>query len=288
MFKKILLGTDLSIAMDNLSDTLSQLRVLGAEEVILAHIVYVANTPGLENSLMNEAKPRLAEGKKKLEDAGFKVRTEIFLGKPAHSLVDLADKHNVDLILVGSHGYGTLTSLTLGGVSEKILNLTKRPVLLSRIKTLEHGKEKIVKNGKLFDQVLFPTDFSDMSELSFGYLKNLVKHTGCAVNLITVRNPEKEETVLKELKKIDLTRMRRMKHDLENQGAEKVEIMHESGKAANEIVDAAKECSLIIMGIQGEGLLKRLLLGSVAQQVARKADVPIIFIPAHCLCGDAG
>ena len=285
MFQKTLFCTDLSPAMDNLLKCLGQLKSLGTKEVVLAHIVYVANTPGLENSLMRDAKPRLAEEKQTLEQAGFKVKTEMFLGKPAYSLVDLTGKHDVDLILIGSHGYGTLTSLTLGGVSEKILNLAKRPVLLSRIKTLEQGKEKVLECGKIFSRVLFPTDFSDTAELAFGCLKEVVRQTMCAVDLLTVRSSQRDEFASQEFKKIDLTRLERMKQDLEKHGASKVNMIHKTGrKVADVILDTAKESSLIIMGTQGRGLLNRLILGSVAHDVALKAEVPILFMPAHCLC----
>jgi len=286
MFKKILFCTDLSPAMDNLLACLGQLRSLGVEEVVLAHIVYVANTPGLENTLMRDAKPFLEDERKKLEEAGFRVRTEMFLGKPAYALADLAQKHDVDLILVGSHGYGTLTSLTLGGVSEKILNLAKRPVLLSRIKTLEQGKEKVLECGRIFSKVLFPTDFSDTAELAFGCLKEVVRQTGCAVDLFTVRSAQRDESASNEFKRIDMTRLERMKQDLEKHGASEVSIIHKTGtKVADAIVDQARESSLIIMGTQGRGLLNRMILGSVAHDVARKADVPILFMPAYCLCG---
>jgi len=285
MFKKILFCTDLSPAMDNLLACLGQLRSLGAEEVVLAHIVYVANTPGLENTLMRDAKPLLEDERKKLEEAGFRVRTEMFLGKPAYALADLAQKHDVDLILVGSHGYGTLTSLTLGGVSEKMLNMAKRPVLLSRIKTLEQGKEKVLECGKIFSRVLFPTDFSDTAELAFGCLKEVVRQTGCAVDMITVRSSQGDKSALEEFKKIDMTRLERMKQDLVNHGASQVSIRHETGKTADLIVKAAKDASLVVMGTQGRGLLKRMILGSVAHDVALKADVPILFMPAYCLCG---
>ncbi|MCA1743022.1 MAG: universal stress protein [Desulfonatronovibrio sp.] len=292
MFKKVLFCADLSPAMDNLLICLGQLKSLGVEEVILAHIVYVANTPGLENSLMRDARPRLEEQKETLEQAGFKVKTELSHGKPAYSLIDVANKYDVDLILVGSHGYGPLTSLALsssalGGVSEKILNLAKRPVLLSRIKTVEEGKEKNLECGRIFSRVLFPTDFSDTAELALGCLNEVVRKTGCAVDLITVRSSQRDESALKEFKKIDIARLERMKQDLEKQGASAVGVVHKTGKAADEIVDKARDSSLIIMGTQGRNLLNRMILGSVAHDVARKADVPVLFMPAHCLCAVA-
>ncbi len=283
MFTKVLLCTDLSPAMDNMLTCLGQLKSLGTEEVILAHIVYVANTPGLEDSLMRDAGPRLAEERKKLEEAGLKVQTEMFLGKPAYSLVDLADRHDVDLILVGSHGYGTLTSLVLGNVSERLLSLSGRPVLLSRIKTFRQGRERHIECGRIFSRVLFPTDFSDPAELAYNCLRVVIKTTGCPVTLVTVRS-KKERSVLEQEHKIDASRLERLREDLEKLGSAEVNIETRTGDPGKKISEMARDHSLIIMGTHGRGFSKRLLMGSVAHKVAREAEIPILFMPAHCLC----
>lgn len=53
------------------------------------------------------------------------------------------------------------------------------------------------------------------------------------------------------------------------------------GTAGDNIVDMARtrECSLILMGTRGKGITRELLLGSVAHQVARQAEQPVLFIP---------
>jgi nucleotide-binding universal stress UspA family protein len=53
-------------------------------------------------------------------------------GAPADAVVALADKGGFDLIVMGSHGHGTLANLVLGSVATKVLASTRVPVLLIR------------------------------------------------------------------------------------------------------------------------------------------------------------
>jgi nucleotide-binding universal stress UspA family protein len=51
------------------------------------------------------------------------------------------------------------------------------------------------------------------------------------------------------------------------------------GGAAAAILDAAEEAELVIVGSRGLGAVKRLILGSVATQVAHHAPCPVAVIP---------
>jgi len=52
------------------------------------------------------------------------------------------------------------------------------------------------------------------------------------------------------------------------------------GDAATEIIRLAKElrCDLVVMGTHGRSGLRRLLMGSVAEEVVRKAHCPVITV----------
>jgi nucleotide-binding universal stress UspA family protein len=86
------------------------------EEAVLTHVIYVANTPGLEEMLAEESRPVLERQKKLLEAQGVKVTVEMPFGLTAHTLDETAEKHDVSGILIGSHGKGILQAATLGVV----------------------------------------------------------------------------------------------------------------------------------------------------------------------------
>jgi nucleotide-binding universal stress UspA family protein len=68
---------------------------------------------------------------------GVPVTSEVLAGDPADEIVTYADNHDVDLIVVGSRGRGTLASTLLGSVSRAVLHDARRPVLVVRGATLQ-------------------------------------------------------------------------------------------------------------------------------------------------------
>lgn len=285
MFKKILICTDLSPASDALIQCVGELKALGLDEVVLAHVIYVANTPGLEEMLRNEAGPDMERQRTALEQQGLKVITEMPLGLPAHTLNDLSEKHNVSAILIGSHGRGIAKAAALGSVSSKLLQITNRPVLLNRIELMEGEKCRLACH-KLFNHALFCTDFSDTAQRAFTYMEKIVE-SGCKlVTLLHVQDKNKlgayQQNRLEEFNKIDMERLEMLKAKLMEKGAREVRIALPYGEPAGEIIKASKESdySLIVMGSQGRGFIKEVFLGSVSNNVVRHASLPALLIPA--------
>lgn len=61
--------------------------------------------------------------------AGF-VRTVLRIGSPAEEIVHVAQKMQVDLIVIGNKGRRGIDRWVLGSVSEKVLQRAKCPVLI--------------------------------------------------------------------------------------------------------------------------------------------------------------
>jgi nucleotide-binding universal stress UspA family protein len=68
-------------------------------------------------------------------------------------------------------------------------------------------------------------------------------------------------------------------------GAHDVQTISVTGDAWREIVRAAKDhgCDLIVMGSHGRGVVERVILGSVAEKVVRKAECAVLTVkvPSH-------
>ena len=54
------------------------------------------------------------------------------VGPAAETIAATADKGKFDLLIMGSHGHGTLGNLVMGSVATKVLSACKTPVLLIR------------------------------------------------------------------------------------------------------------------------------------------------------------
>ena len=63
---------------------------------------------------------------------GLKATFIANVGPAAESIVALADKGKFDLLVLGSHGHGTLTNLVMGSVATKVIAKCDTPVLLIR------------------------------------------------------------------------------------------------------------------------------------------------------------
>lgn len=282
MFKKILLCTDLSPASESLVGCIEEMKKVRLEEVVLTHVIYVANTPGLEVMLEEEARPILERQKSTLESNGFRVTIESPFGLPAHTLAELAEKHNVSLVVVGSHGRGIMAGALLGSVSSKLLHLTRRPVLVIRLTVLE-GERCGLACGKLFQRILYPTDFSETAEHALGYLGEIAAETKSPVTLLHVYD---EKTLDAESRR-RLEDGRRFFSDakverLKSRGVSEVNVDLIFGDPAEEIIAKAnkEDFSLIVMGNKGKGFIQEVVHGSIANKVVRNAPVPVLLIPA--------
>jgi nucleotide-binding universal stress UspA family protein len=62
----------------------------------------------------------------------LKVSYSVKSGHAAEIIVSAAEKGEFDLIVMGSHGHGTLGNLVMGSVATKVLAQSKVPLLLVR------------------------------------------------------------------------------------------------------------------------------------------------------------
>ena len=63
---------------------------------------------------------------------GLKARFVSKVGPAAEAIADAAKKGDYDLLVLGSHGFGTLSNLVLGSVATKVLANCRTPALLIR------------------------------------------------------------------------------------------------------------------------------------------------------------
>jgi nucleotide-binding universal stress UspA family protein len=287
MFRRLLAGTDLTPASDAVLSCLGQLKPLGLEEVILTHVVYVAHSVGLAETLTEQAEPELARQKELLESQGLRVRAEVMTGIPAHKLADRADEEEVSALILGSHSRSLLHGLLAGSVSLGVLGITTKPVLLVRLEVAAavEGESCRLACTQLFERILFPTDFSETAEQAFHYLQHMVEATRSRVTLLHVQDRSRLSPHLlprlEEFNAIDTERLERLRDRLLQQGAREVDIKLEFGLPLPVILDTLgqEDFPLIVMGSQGRGFVSELTLGSVANGVARKAPRPVLFVP---------
>lgn len=66
---------------------------------------------------------------KELIGEGVTIHEEMLFGAPAETILDAADRHACDLIIMGTRGLGGLKGLLMGSQIQKVLSLATIPVL---------------------------------------------------------------------------------------------------------------------------------------------------------------
>ncbi len=73
----------------------------------------------------------LENARNKMESYGYSVvATESILGEPDTVICDYADTHDIDLIVMGSHGKSAITRFIMGSVSESVMKNAACPVIV--------------------------------------------------------------------------------------------------------------------------------------------------------------
>jgi len=77
-----------------------------------------------------EARENLMAVERQLLGQGVKVEAYLRVGSPFDEIVQMADKLEVDLIIIGSHGCTGLTHLLVGSTAERVVEHAPCPVLV--------------------------------------------------------------------------------------------------------------------------------------------------------------
>lgn len=80
----------------------------------------------------NSAEELVTEAKKFGNRRGIALTTAIETGPPDRVIVDYVDKHNIDQIVIGSHGRSGISRVLLGSVAEKVVRRSSVPVTIVR------------------------------------------------------------------------------------------------------------------------------------------------------------
>lgn len=86
----------------------------------------------LKNNLEEFAQIELANFP---EDLNRFKGTEVIYGTPDIEILAFAEKNDIDVIVLGSHGHSVIEQVFLGSVAEKVLHKSTQPVLIIPLNT---------------------------------------------------------------------------------------------------------------------------------------------------------
>ena len=197
-------------------------------------------------------------------------------------ILEYGRAHDVDLIVMGTHGRQGIDHLMLGSVAEEIVRNASRPVLTVRY-------DESTPTATAVRRILVPIDFSEFSPLDVAV--ELARTYGAELDMLHVI----EEAVLPTIYGVEplspnaplyIERTEgALRKLLDDAGASDVVASQHVriGHAPRRILEFADErrVDLIVLGSHGRTGLSRLLIGSVAEKVVRLAPCPVFTVKSY-------
>lgn len=273
---KAVVATDLSAASEATIESETCLRCIkriGIEEIHLVTVVpsnVYRGMPGID--FEKRRRKALERYSDVIEAAGFSVEAHVVRGTPHRRIIGIAGTIGASLTIVGSRGKSPLENRVIGSTARNLARTTVTPLLVNRIE--REVDEPEVKRKHLFRRMLFATDFSDNAERAFqqfDYLQGATKE----VMLVHVETPKDPERA-----KEPATMLDERADELEAMGIEVETAVHQ-GDPAEEILsaEAAYDPATTMVGSRGHSRLRRLLIGSVSEDIVSRASGNVLLVP---------
>src|SRR5574340_319869 len=101
-------------------------------KLLLPPDVYGLTIAEVEKEHRAYADALLEKAVKALEEPGLDVSTTVLYGSPAEAVAEEAAAADVVMVVVGSRGYGAVARVFLGSVSDRLVHISSKPVLVVR------------------------------------------------------------------------------------------------------------------------------------------------------------
>jgi nucleotide-binding universal stress UspA family protein len=291
---KILVGVDFGPESDAaVAHAAAVARSTGAEIVLLHACTVPEPVPTIDpipaglaeyrariEADLQVGEARLARTEASLRAEGLLCSHRLDDGFPDATLADVAKDIGAELTVVGSHGHTGLRWLLLGSVSQQVVRLTERDVLVARGQPTRGGYRKIC----------VATDFTPSSERAIEAAIDLA-HLGAEIDVVHFWHVPPQLGVYEPIR---LTHGDEWTGPIGEELAARGEAMIEghrrpgvelSFRAIYEPVVpgllellARERYDLVAMGSHGRRGLRRLVLGSVSEETARRGPCSVLVV----------
>jgi nucleotide-binding universal stress UspA family protein len=300
MFERILVPLDGSTLSDEALAYVTPLAKAFSAEVLLLHVVASVELlrmlpPSypyadlLRREASNIGRSFLERAAESLRKLGITVQTAVTATEDrsiTEMLLDYAQKENVQLIAMATHGQGGLDRVIFGSVANRTLLASESPLLLVR-PTGEYDEAKEAALGT----VIVPLDGSELAESVLPFAEELAQKLGLEIRLLYVLPLASQiyvgptyymypadllDVVARDAAKAYLKGVA----DRLQQSGLRIHTEVEEGEAGSLIVDYARRTpdSLVALSTHGRSGIGRWLLGSVADKVIRSSGRPVFVV----------
>ena len=275
--KRILVPTDFSECADMATELAASIARKNDARLFLMHIIQI---PSYESNTSIESFQDVAEGlflmklvKQKFKDLLEKpylkdvnVVEIVQFDSVYESVSKQAKEHDIDLIVMGSHGATGAQELIIGSNAERIIRTATVPVLTVKNRYPNFAPKNIV----------FASNFYGESTRNFEAIKNFASMFGSKIHLLKVNTPNQFETS-------------KFSEKLMADFVEETGVTNFSSNICNEeSVEAGINyfcekigADMIAMETHGRTGIAHFLVGSVAEGVANHTQLPLLSMKIH-------
>lgn len=233
--------------------------------------------------------PRLAQLLESVNPGGTRISVVELAGDPVAAVSAYANRTAADLIVAAKHGRPYGAYWRPGAYATDLARTVSCPILAVP-ETQRTGSEIKVP----FVEILVPMDFSMASEAAMHHALVLAQQSAGRITLLHVLEGYPYETVYSGARAMRLIEdydarvaktsralRRRVPPDAYNWC--EVETTVVSGVPHRSILATAAEieADLIVMGLPDRGAIDRVVMGSTTMPVLRRANCPVLLVPAN-------
>ena len=288
--KTILVPLDFSRAS---METLNYAVALAKKFAAAVHLLHVtapdeAAMPGTAH-LMRQTAESLAFAREKLAKTHEKhlfpfwpENTHVRTGQPYDEICHQAREIDADLIVLATRGRSGLKRILLGSTAERVVRFAPCPVLVVRRR--KRAELRIRK-------ILVPTDFSQCAMAGAMHAAFWAKTFNAKLRMLHVVFPTPPifiDRVGANLAADNVTGMANARLNME--ALTKLDLFEgvkcgrevRRGYAVDEICRQTEDVDLVVIATHGRTGLQHALIGSVAEQIVRYAECPVMVVPSRC------
>jgi nucleotide-binding universal stress UspA family protein/nitrite reductase/ring-hydroxylating ferredoxin subunit len=249
-YNKIVVATDGSPTAEHAQRVAAAIAKASRAQLILVH-----GTPHLDRG-----EAVVAKAKEAVQAEGVTPSTELHEGDPVEIVVEIADRKDAGLIVVGSRGLSRAKRFFLGSVSHSVAYHAPCDVLIVRARPFTYNPP-----DPAYKSVVVATDGSPTADRAARKGLDLARKLGASATLVFVGHPSTGDPVLKDTL------------DAMGDGMDaKLRVV--GGDPADRIVEVAgaERADLIVVGNKGLTGASRFLLGSIPQKVLEHAHCDVL------------
>jgi len=209
-------------------------------------------------------------------------------GDIRQELLAIVDENEIDLVVMGSRGRSYFERMLLGSVTERMLRKLHVPILT--VSHLDPEKELHEPGIVPLQRIVYATDLAEGSQVGLEFSIRLAR--GLNAHLTVVHVVQAFDVVAHGLEtafapdynaeaRVHAAERLSQVVSLVSDGTVPITTVLADGvpyEAINRIA-AQKNADLIVINLQGKGLLDRALIGTTAERVIRTASIPVLSLP---------